>query len=65
MTEKQRITIDWICDTLGVTYYGGDNKTDAWKFINKFIDRAKEVQKEQNFYSSWGMSFFLGRPLRR
>jgi hypothetical protein len=63
MSEKQRNCINWICDVLGVTYYGGDNKSDAWKFINKFMDRAKEVQKERNFYSSWGLSFFFGRSI--
>ena len=63
MTERQRNTIYWICDVLGVTYYGGDNKSDAWKFINKFIDRAREVQRERSSYGAWGLSFFFGKPL--
>lgn len=63
MTEKQRSCIQWICATLGVTYYGGNNKRDAANFIGKFIDRAKEVQREQNFYSGWGLSYFFGKPL--
>lgn len=63
MTEKQRSCIDWICQTLGVKYYGKNTKQDAWNFINKFIDRAKEVSKESRFYSAWGLSFFFGKPL--
>ena len=62
MSEKQKKCINWICETLGVTYYGKDNMSDASKFISKFIDRAREVQRERNFYSAWGMSYFLGRP---
>lgn len=64
MTDKQRSCIDWICETLGVTYYGKDNVKDASDFISKFIERAKAVQKECNFYSSWGMSYLLNRPFR-
>lgn len=58
MSEKQRNCIDWICETLGVKYYGGDNKQDAWKFINKFINRAKERAKE----NAWSLSFFFNYP---
>jgi len=61
MTEKQRACIKWICETLGVTYYGKDSVNDASKFISKFIGRAREI----SFYSTWGISYFLGRPLRR
>ncbi len=61
MTVKQRACIDWICSTLGVKYYGRDNITDASKFISKFIDRARETQRESNFYNAWGLSFFFGR----
>ena len=63
MTEKQRDCINWICETLGVKYWGKDTKEDAWKFINKFICRAKEVSKESRFYSAWGVSYILGKPL--
>lgn len=63
MSEKQRNCIDWICETLGVKYYGGDNKQDAWIFINKFIKRAKEVSKETDFYNAWSLSFFFNSPM--
>lgn len=63
MTEKQRKCIEWICSTLHVRYYGKNTISDASKFISKFINRAREVQRESNFYSAWGMSYFLGRPL--
>lgn len=62
MSEKQKVCIEWICDTLGVTYYGKNNVSDASKFISKFIERAREVQRERNFYSGWGLSYFFGRP---
>lgn len=65
MTDKQKQCIEWICDTLGVTYYGSNTKQDAWKFINKFIDRTKEVSQESNFYNAWGLSYFFGVPLGR
>ena len=61
MTEKQKNCIQWICSTLGVKYYERNNRTDASKFISKFIDRAREVQRESNFYNAWGLSFFFGR----
>ena len=64
MTKKQRDCINWICSTLGVKYYGRNTIEDASKFIGKFIDRAREVQRESNFYSAWGMSYFLGTPSR-
>ena len=64
MTEKQKSCIEWICETLHVKYYGRDTKEDAAKFIDKFINRAKEVQHESNFYRVWGMSYFLNRPFR-
>lgn len=64
MTEKQRNCIDWICNTLRIKYCGKDTKDDAYRFISKFIDRAKEVQRESSFYSAWGMSYFLDRPFR-
>lgn len=63
MTEKQKNCIQWICSTLGVKYYGRNNGTDASKFISKFIDRAREVQRESNFYNAWGLSFFFGRRI--
>lgn len=63
MSEKQKSCIEWICKTLGVTYYGKDNVSDASKFISKFIERAREVQRERNFYSAWGLSYFFGKPL--
>ena len=63
MTEKQEKCIQWICSTLGVKYYGKNDKYEASQFIGKFIDRAKEVQKENNFFSAWGISYFLGKPL--
>jgi len=62
MSEKQRKCIDWICETLGVKYYGGDDKQDAWKFINKFINRAKERAKEYGYYNAWSLSFFFNYP---
>lgn len=62
MTDKQRNCIQWICSTLGVKYYGKDTKYDAWVFINKFIDRAKEVSKENAFYNAWGLSYFFSNP---
>lgn len=65
MTEKQRDCIDWICETLGVKYYGKDTKQDAWTFINKFIDRAKEVCNESSFYGAWGMCLLVGGRLGR
>ena len=64
MTEKQKSCIAWICETLNVKYYGKNTKDDAFMFISKFIDRAKEVQQESNFYSAWGISYFLNRPFR-
>ena len=64
MNDKQKSCIEWICETLGVTYYGKDNVKDASNFIGKFIERAKEVQRERNFYNNWGMSYFLNRPFR-
>lgn len=63
MTEKQKSCIEWICRILNVTYYGKDTIDDASKFISKFIDRAREVQRERNFYGMWGMSYILGGPL--
>lgn len=61
MTEKQKSCIAWICDTLGVKYFGKDTKYDAWRFINKFIDRAKEVSKENAIYEAyWARIFFCG-----
>lgn len=63
MTEKQRECIEWICSILSVKYYGRDTVLDASEFISKFIVRAKEVQRESNFYNVWGVSFSLGRPL--
>ena len=63
MTEKQRKCIEWICSTLRIKYYGRNSVSDASKFISKFIDRAKEVQRENNFYGAWGMSYLLGKPL--
>ena len=61
MTEKQKSCIDWICDTLGVKYFGKDTKQDAWKFINKFIDKAKEVARENAIYEAyWAQIFFCG-----
>ena len=64
MTEKQRNCIEWICNTLQIKYCGKDTKKDAAKFIGKFIDRARAIQQESNFYNAWGMSYFLNRPLR-
>lgn len=63
MTEKQRECIEWICSILNVKYYGRDTVLDASEFISKFIVRAKEVQRESNFYNVWGVSCCLGRPL--
>lgn len=63
MTEKQRNCIDWICQTLGVKYYGGNNFYNAQCFISRFINRAREVHRESNFYSAWGLSYQLGHPL--
>lgn len=62
MTEKQKSCIEWICRILSVTYYGKDTVRDASKFISKFIDRAKEVQKECDFYGAWGTNYLLGKP---
>lgn len=61
MTQKQKECIEWICQTLNVKYYGGNDFNNASKFISKFINRAKEVQRESNFYSAWGMRYMLGR----
>lgn len=58
MTDKQRSCIEWICETLGLKYYGRDTKSDASKFIGKYIGRAKDA----SFYNSWGLSFLLNRP---
>lgn len=61
MTDKQKNCIKWICGILNVTYYGGDDKKKAQIFIGKFINRAREVQRESNFYSNWGLDFLLNR----
>lgn len=53
MTDKQKSCIKWICETLGLKYYGSDSKNDASKFIGKYIDRARDV----SFYSGWGVSY--------
>lgn len=65
MTEKQRSCINWICAMLNIKYYGKNTKRDAHIFISKFIDRARAVQHESNFYNAWGISYLLGQPLRR
>lgn len=62
MTEKQKVCIKWICEVLGMKYYGRNTKSDAFKFISKYIDRAKEVSWEASFYNSWGLSFLLNCP---
>lgn len=57
MSENQRSCIVWICEVLGLRYNGTDTKADAYKFISRYIDRAKEA----SFYNSWGLSYILNR----
>lgn len=50
MTEKQKKCIDWICDILDIKYNGGNNRYDAWRFINDYIDIAKKEYEEKVLY---------------
>lgn len=59
MTEKQKKCIDWICETLGIKYDGGNSRQGAWRFINDHMDRAKEVSFENRCLHN--INFFLGR----
>lgn len=63
MTDKQRKCIQWICEILHVKYYGKDTRRDAWLFIHKFMDKAKEVQRDTDFINTWGLSFLLNSPM--
>lgn len=59
MSEKQKACINWICETLGIQYDSSDTKQDAWKFINYYMDRAKEAASD-NRCCYRNVNFLLG-----
>ena len=48
MTEKQRKYIEWICEMLEIEFTG-TTKRDAWKFINKYKDKAHEIKNGEDY----------------
>lgn len=57
MTDNQRKCIDWICKTLGLTYWGTNDFKSASAFISKYKEKAESVYSEREFLRYQGLQY--------